>query len=374
MKKNLIIIFITSISCLFVNAQSKNEITILYLLPFHLQENSSRISSIKNSTEIYQIKQFEMMSFWLGSKMALQEYNYSDKKINIIVRDVVTDVTVLQKILDDSVLMKKVNLIIGPFYGTLFPEAANFSKKHNITIVNPFSTRFDFVENNPNVYKLLPPFISRPEVLEKVFLASPDEYNVILWSDTVPTPEMLAYKYYFNEKKIPFREVHSLSLPQNNKKKNLIIAFFENSTRVIHSVHTILNLDMQNNVLIVPEKWFNISELTEDFYGLPQLYFFANYFVNEKKSDVTQFQSDYTFNYDSPAELAAYSYQGYDITRFFIDLYFADFNTNNVKFKPLSYIFNWKQIPNGGFENINSRLIQIKDFELEEVFYNDYDK
>ena len=369
MKKNLLIFFIISIFSLPVNAQSKNEITILYLLPFHSQENLARVSSLKSSSEIYQIKQFEMMGFWQGAKMALQEYNYSDKKINVIVRDVVTDVTALKKILEDSALMKRVNIIIGPFYGSLFPEAAKYAKEHNITIVNPFSTRFDFVDNHPNVYKLIPPFISRPEMLEKVFLASPDEYNVIFWSDSVPSPEMQAYKYYFNDKKIPFKEMRTLVIPQNSKKKNLIIAFFESSTRVIHSVHTILNLEMENSILIVPDKWFNISELTEDFYGLPHLYYFTNYFVNEKESDVRQFQSDYMLYYEAPAELAAYSYQGYDITRYFIDLYFAGFNTNDLKFNPLSYKFLWNQIPNGGFENTKIRLIRIKNFELEEVNY-----
>jgi len=336
-------------------------------LPFHLKENTAKLSALKSSTEIYQMKQFEMMGFWCGAKLALQEYNNSDKKINVMVRDVTTDVTALQKILEDTDLMNQVNLIIGPFYGALFPEAADFAKKHNITIVNPFSTRFDFVENNPNVYKLVPSLISRPETLAQVFLNAPDEYNVILWGDTVPTHEMQAYKHYFTEKNIPFKEMRSLSVSQNSKKKNLIVAFFDNSTRVIHSVHTILNLEMENNILVVPEKWFTISELTEDFYGLPNLYYFTDYFVDEKDTKIQQFQSDYILYYESPAELAAYSYQGYDITRYFIDLYFADFNTNDVKFTPLSYKFQWKQISTGGFENTKTRLIRIKDFELEEV-------
>jgi hypothetical protein len=124
---------------------------------------------------------------------------------------------------------------------------------------------------------------------------------------------------------------------------------------------------MNNNILVIPEKWLNISELTEDFYNLPNLYFFTNSFVNENNSDVKQFQSDYSLFYEAPAELADYSYQGYDVTRYFIDLFFADMHPDDVKFEPFSYKFRWKQIQNGGFENTPSRFIQIKDFELEEV-------
>jgi len=297
----------------------------------------------------------------------LQNYNHSDKKINVIVRDVARDATTLYKILKDTILMNNVDLIIGPFYGSLFPETADFANQHNIAIVNPFSTRPDFVENNPSVYKLVPPFASRAETIENHFLTSPNEYNIILWCDSIQTHELQAYKKYFNKKNIPFKEVNAWSLSLSSSKKNLIIAFFENSTRIIHSVHTILGADMKNNVMIVPEKWFNINELTEDFYNLPNLYYFTNYFVNETDPEVKKFQSDYSLLYEAPAELAAYSYQGYDITRYFIELFFADFNVDDVNFMPLSYIFHWKKTPNGGFENTTPRLIHIKDFELNEV-------
>jgi len=366
MKKKLLIIVIALFSYIFGSAQSKNEITILYLLPFHLNESAS-FSSIKSSIEIHQVKQFEMMGFWLGAKMALQEYENSDNKISVIVRDVVTDVGALTKILEDPVLMSRVNIIIGPFYGSLFSTAAEFAKQHNIIIVNPFSTRFDFVENNPYVYKLIPSFSSRPKTITEVFLSQPNDYNIILWSDSTITPELQAYKNHFKERHIPFKEVNTLTISQNTKKTNLIIALFEQPTRVVHCVHTLINSDVEKNIVVVPEKWFSISELTEDFFNLPHLYYFTNYFIDENNSDVKQFQLKYIFNYEAPAELIAYSYQGYDITRYFIDLYFADYNFNAVHFTPLSYKFQWEQILNGGFENNKTRLIRVKDLELEEV-------
>ncbi|MCL2289793.1 MAG: hypothetical protein FWC34_03695 [Bacteroidetes bacterium] len=367
MKKKLFLVFIVSLYYLFGNAQSENTVTVLYLLPFHLNEAPVRHSSFKSSAEIHRVKQFEMMGFWLGAKMALQEYEHTDKKINVIVRDAVTDIKALNKILEDSVLMAHVNMIIGPFYGSLFPIAAEFAEQHNIVIVNPFSTRFDFVEGNPYVYKLIPPFSSRPETIAELFLADPDEYSVILWGDSVKSFELQAYKDYFIAHNIHFKEVSNLTLPRNIKNKNLIIAFFQQPTRVIHGVHTLINREEETNVLVVPEKWLSISELTEDFFSMPHLYFFANYFVDNNCSKIQEFQSDHVFNYGAPAELAAYSYQGYDITRYFIDLYFADFDPSEVQFQPLSYQFQWRRILDGGLENSKARLIRVKDLELEEV-------
>jgi len=369
MKKIKFLSFIFLFTLSYGNAQTQDETTILYLLPFHLNEYVDNYQIFRNSAEIYQTKQFEMMGFWLGTKMALQEYENTHKKINVIVRDVGTEVDALHKILNDTVLMNPVNMIIGPVYGSLFPVAASYAKENNIVIVNPFSTRYDFVENNPAVYKLIPPFLCRPEKIVTHFLSHSDDYNIILWGDSVTTPELIAYRYYFNEQSIHFKEVHTLNVPMNIRKKNLIIALFEQPERVIHGVHTLINQQEEeiNITLVVPEKWFTISELTEDFYTLPELYFFTNYFVDENSDRIKQFQSNYTFYYEAPAELAAYSYQGYDITRYFIDLFFADFIYENVNFTPLSYNFQWKKIENGGFENIKTRLIRVKNLELIEI-------
>ena len=368
MKKKLLIILIASLSNILCNAQSKEEVTLLYLLPFHLTEITDISSSIKNSSDINQVKQFEMMGFWSGTKLALNEYNLSNKKINVIVRDAVKNTYSLNKLLEDTLLMKQVDIIIGPFYGSLFPIAAEFAKNHNIIIVNPFSTRYDFVENNPNVFKLIPPFVSRPETLSKHFLSHSHEYNVILWGDSTTTPEQLAYKYFFNENHISYKEIHTLTIPLNTRKKNFIIALFEEPQRVINCVHTLTNDEEKtNNIIVIPESWLSISELTEDFYQLPNLYYFTNYFIDEHCNRVQQFKEEYLFHYEAPAELADYSYQGYDITRYFIDLYFADFEIDKVTFQPLSYQFLWNRIPTGGLENTKARLISIKNLELEEV-------
>jgi len=366
MRKNLLILLITLLSHQICCAQRTNEITVLYLLPFHLKENPV-YSSFKSSAEIFQVKQFEMMGFWLGAKMALDEYQNSNKIINVIVRDAVTDIHELNKILENTTLMESVNIIIGPFYGSLFPTAAEYAKNHQIIIINPFSSRYDFVENNPYVYKLLPPFISRAEVVAEHFLSDSEEYDIILWGDSTITPERIAYKYYFDKHQISYKEVNSLSLSKSHSKKNIIISLFEQQERAVYAVHSLVSYSETNNIVIIPEKWFTISELPEDFYTLPELYYFTNYFVDENSEEIKQFRLDYVNNYGAPADLASFSYQGYDVTRYFIDLFFADFNTNELQFNPFSYQFKWQQILNGGFENVKTRLIQVKDLELEEI-------
>jgi len=372
MKKRLFLLLSVLFPFFISNSQTNQEVTILYLLPFHLEDGYVVPEFLKNSDEIHEIQQFEMMGFWLGAKMALKEYEYSKKKINVIVRDAVTNKNALKKVLNDTLLMAKVNIMMGPIYGSLFSLAAEYAEKHNIIIVNPFSTRYDFVEKNSAVYKLTPPFISRPKAVATHLLAHPERFNVILWGDSATSIELQVYKYYFNEHEIKYKEVHTLTIPQDARKTNLIIALFDQPERVIHGIHTLINQEEgdeneYNRILIVPESWLSLSELTEDFYNLPDLYFFTNYFVDENSTRAKQFQFDYTFFNEAPAELAGYNYQGYDITRYFIDLFFADLNPEEVQFQPLSYQFQWKQILDGGLENTKVRLIRVKDLGFEEV-------
>jgi len=368
MKKKLFLIATLLLPFFIGNSQTPQEVTMLYLLPFHLEETNVSYSSLRSSAEIHQVRPFEMMGFWLGAKMALQEYAETDKKVNVIIRDAVRDEEALHNILNDTLLMKNVNMMIGPVYGSLFPVASEYAKNHDITIINPFSTRYDFVENNPNLYKLVPPFMSRPQAIEEHFLSVPQEYNVILWGDSTTTIELQAYKYYFNKYHIKYKEAHTLTLPLEFRKDNLIIALFDRRERVIHAVHSLINQEEHyNKIIVVPETWLLLSELTEDFYNIPELYFFTNCFVDESRDAVKQFQADYTFFYEAPALLADYVYQGYDITRYFIDLYFAGFDTENLQFQPLSYQFQWQRIENGGLENIKIRLIRVKGLDLEEV-------
>ena len=374
MKKSILTLLLVLLSLQNIYSQSPKEITILYLIPLHLSDSLIDINRIESDLDIYDIPSFEMFGFWEGAKLALQTYENSNKIVKVVVRDVATDEKKLQKVLQDEKLMKDVDLIIGPFYGSLFPIASKYAEEHKITIINPFATRIDFVNENRAVYKLIPPLSSRPESLQKNILSKYSDYSVILWYDAEDNIELAAYETYFKTNQIPYTltkvkpETYSLNLTLSSTKHNVIVALFQNQTNVINQMRLLEGTHNQFEYsLIFPEGWLQVSSLDDDFYAMPNMYYFSNYFVDQNSLAVKDFRSDYFATFQSPCQLERYSYQGYDITKYFIDLYFAGFNERDVTYTPLSYKFNFKQWSNGGFENNKVRLIEIKNFEKVEI-------
>ncbi len=91
MKKGFLFILFSFCFLIFSFAQTPKEITVLYLLPLHLEESNIDVSKIESDFDIYEIPSFEMIGFWEGAKLALKTYEDSQNKINVIVRDVSTD-------------------------------------------------------------------------------------------------------------------------------------------------------------------------------------------------------------------------------------------------------------------------------------------
>lgn len=374
MKKTFLLLLLCVLSIKFIHSQTVKEVTILYLIPFHLDDTLADVNNINSDLDIYDLASFEMFGFWEGAKLALESYQNSNITIKVIVRDITTDEKKLLKILQDERLMKDVDLIIGPFYSSLFQIASNYAAEHKITIINPFSTKTNFVNENKFVYKLTPSLQSRPESLYKNLISKHEDYAIVLWYDSEENIELNAYETYFKEKQIPYTltkvkpETYSLNLTLSPTKHNIIVALYQNQTNIVNQMRLLeASQDSYDYSLIFPEEWLQVSSLDEDFYAMRNIYYFSNFFVDLNNPFIIEYKENYVLTYQSPCQIERYSYQGYDITKYFIDLYLADYNEKKVLYTPMSYKFRFKQWSNGGFENDKIRFIEIKNFEKREV-------
>ena len=107
------------------------------------------------------VRSYQLMGFWNGAQMALDEYNAKGVSLNIIVRDISNNESKLRHLMENEALMRDVDLIVGPFFGKLFTIAAHYAKQYQIPIVIPFSSRQDFIEEKEYV------FMCQCRVLEK---------------------------------------------------------------------------------------------------------------------------------------------------------------------------------------------------------------
>ena len=349
--------------------------TVLYLIPFY----SSQIEEVNagkftSDDDIYAVPSFQLTAFWEGAQIALKEFDDEGVRLNIIVRDVVDDAAKLTAIMEDSVLMQKVDLIIGPFYSRMFEIAARYALKYRIPILNPFSNRRDFLLNNEYVYKLIPSPEARPNILSKLLMEQYEDYELFFWVDETGSKETRLYEKIFREDSIPYQKipfssgVSALTAKLIPGKQNIVITYAQSHAAVINNFRNLVTKkDLPLISMVIPETWLiEISTELENFNKL-EAYYFSNYYVDRKDDKTIYFESEFIDQFHSPPDILRFSYQGYDITRFFIQYLLHDFDRSKFNYHPLSLDFNFRKTENGGYENQRSRLLQLKDYEIIEI-------
>lgn len=348
---------------------AQNEKTVLFLIPFFSdQYNASTVAAAKEEADMQAITSFQMMGFWAGAQIALDEYAAAGIPLKVIVKDVSDNESKLRSIMENKALMDKVDLIIGPFLGKQFAIAAHYAKEYKIPIVNPFSTRTDFLNNNEFVYKLLPALESRPATIAFLSDLYPKHQILIHADSTRKTKELQTYKNYFKEHAIPYKVVPLSSNLINHIKEdihNIIIVLDDDAARsLLISRDLIYKTNLDNITMVVPDSWLNIPTYDVEYYSKLNLHFFSNYHVDNTLEQTKLFEHNYTDKFKTPPTITSYSYQGYDVTKFFIDLIRNDMDLDRVKIETISYRFTLDKIPGGGYENVNVQLLEIKDNDI----------
>ncbi|MDR3048101.1 MAG: hypothetical protein LBU51_10940 [Bacteroidales bacterium] len=374
--KKFIVVLILSLSLpLFASTiepwQGKTK-TILFLIPFYSETVSKiNIDEINSENNIYMIPAFQLTAFWEGAMIALKEFERQGVHLNVIVKDVSEDEGKLRKIMENSTLMESVDLIIGPFYYNLFEIAAQYALEYQIPIVNPFSSRSEIVDNNTYVYKVLPSRNNCPPLVENSLLRQYKNAKIILYTEDSTTTSYNDYLQYFSKiTKIPFKYgITNLTFALNKENHNIVIVDAKTTSSIISNLRSLSSYPNISSIatFIVPEEWIdNFDNEIEDLNSL-EVCFFSNYYINNREEKNAYFISEYLEQYANQPSISRFSFQGYDITRYFVQLLVHDFDTSKIKFQPVALDFDFMQHENGGFENQRLRLIQLKKFEKSEV-------
>jgi len=359
-------------------SSSEEEYTVLYLIPFFSELSEQiTVSNIENDYDIYTYTSFQLVSFWEGAQIALQEFDNQNIKLNVIVRDVISDDTEKTRtILEDSILMKNVDLIIGPFYKNIFDIAAQYALRYKIPIVNPFALRNDYLKQNPYTYKAMPAQESKPVWLEKKLLSKYKDVKVILYFENEKSEELKMYKKYFTEKKtfsfvtIPFKSgIANLTATLDKNRHNIIIASSRSIPTIINNIRLLENQEnLPPFTFIMPENWLVDIEGELENLNRLNMMFFSHYYVNSNDDKTLYFITKFLERFRTPPSVDRFSYQGYDITRFFIQCLIHNFDRSKFDYFPTALDFHFEQIGEGeGFENQNLQLLQLLDFEIVKI-------
>lgn len=370
--KRLALLMVALLLLSMSHAQFTEVKTVLFLMPFFGEEYSSYNGNrIQSSTDIDNEPIFSLVGFWEGAQMALNEYETRFQRIDVVAKDITYNNEKLIRIMEDEELMSKVDLIIGPFFASQFEIAARYAKSYQIPIVNPFTSKQEILDDNEFVYKVQSSTESVSEIMKKRWFDMGKTTDVFLWTEKdVVFPEMQRCERYFASMDIPYKYVFeednvSMKHRLNTHKQNVVMAFLSSETTIIAKMRDLgIENDFPNTVFIVPREWLEIGALEVDYLNKLNVHFFSDYFVDEDNDAALVFMSNFIEKYNTPPELKRFSFQGYDITKYFVELMLQDFDASKVRYSPVSMKFNFKKTENGGYENHGIFLLQLKDYKI----------
>ena len=347
---------------------------VLYLIPFYTHEYRGPVaSSVQSSQDIQSVNSFLLMGFWAGAQIALDEYQAQDVALNIVVKDVTDDERELRKIMEDQELMENVDLIIGPFFNKTFQIAAEYAKRYHIPIVNPFTNRTDILTNNDYVYKVTPSLESRPATLSYMAEVYPNS-NIIIYQDSaIRNMDQLAYIQYFKMKDIPYQPVsNQAALIKSIKQgtKNIVLVFSSHAAKMLMLSRDLLyKSSPEDIILVVPESWLSTNTYDVEYYSKLNIHFFSNYYVDMEDQQTQLFVEKYKDKFKSVPTVENFAFQGYDITRFFIELIRNEGDIDRVKVPSICYPMLFDKTTDGGYENINVHFLEVLNDEVVPVRY-----
>jgi len=369
MKKRFTLTWLLIVCLLVTTAQNNSSRSVLFLVPFHSEAIDEIDREIKSDADIYTILPFALVGFWKGAQLSLTDLEREEKTLKVIVRDISNDKDKLISILSNEELMHEVSVIIGPFYPETFLLARQYAQKYKIPIINPFTTRQDILADNSYVYKLTPPENARCQDLYERYGRDTNRFRIILWGNhDNPSYKQSLYQDFFQKHGMKIHHVPisaDVSTSFASNKENIVMAFSSSTPTILNAIRTLNPQKMKTNTLIIPEEWLTLKEIMPDYFNTLHVHFYSNYFVDYHNDKTQLFISDYIERFNVIPTLDCFSFQGYDITNYFVRKFC--FNQDVTDLVPLAYKFNFTQQEGNGYENTKVRFCEVLNFAIAEV-------
>ncbi len=153
------------------------------MIPLYLEETDNLDIQQFILSEHDNFDPFRFITFYEGALIAVDSLKKLGMNIELHVYDVDQSITKASKVIQNKEL-RKMDLIIGPFFSRNFDQVAVFAGNFGIPIINPFSFREEITYKYKTVLKVKPGEKYQLELLQKLMNAHYDGASVFLISQT----------------------------------------------------------------------------------------------------------------------------------------------------------------------------------------------
>ncbi|MCE5347801.1 MAG: LysM peptidoglycan-binding domain-containing protein [Bacteroidales bacterium] len=389
-------------------------LNVAVLLPFYLEENSSR-SEIETSNSaqgksvqneilrgddwIYP-RSLDFVEMYEGILIAADTLRSLGLDINIYPYDIKSDTVEITRLVKSGKLAK-MDLIIGPVYSRNLTIVASYARNLNIPVVSPVPLiNNSALSGNPTLFMS----ISSPEVTQEALAKKVSKnYNnnfVFIHSDTTGTDPYiqrfkkqiineLSYKIQNDEirvKELIFNSrsmfdsgsINRLSNSLSENSGNVVIVASEDAPVISQTIMEVHNLSRKFDVKVFgyPEM-IDVENLDPKYFFDLNVMVYSPYWIDYNKENVKRFNSTFRQKFLTEPPEKSYAWQGYDIAYYFVSG-IAIHGKNFVEHPEIHYPdllesqFDFKRKNSGdGFENQKLFLVRYtKDYEIKLIEEN----
>ena len=364
----------------------KSEYNIAFFLPFHADEaNAIDIDKLLSGEEQLSNKSNVALSFFEGAMIAIDSLKKQKLNAKIYVYDIDDKDSANVVNLLKKPELTKMDLMIGPLYGSGFIPVSKFAKENNIPIVSPFIQINKILFNNPFVCKVIPSTTLQVEQMAHYVVDSFGKQNIIL-VDNSNTRESSFFNAFKNTANTRLQAAglsanDSVKLAKglggveamlSSNKTNVVVLPSTNQPYVTEFIRGLRGKrDKFKIVLFGLQNWTSYDNLDFEYLNDLSLHIAANTFIDYSNPATVSFINKYRTTYKTEPEM--YVYQGFDIAYYFI----SELQKNGTgflktisehKFHGIEADYDFKQFPSdSGFENKFVHILKYKEYKLEKA-------
>lgn len=327
-----------------------------------------------------------MVEYYEGFLMAVDSLKRTGTSIDLYTYNSGPESTSLNAILGKSE-MKDMDVIFGPLHQQHIKPLANFTDKHDIRLVIPFTSKDNTVFRNPSVYQINTPQSYLYSEVYDHFVRQFPNANVIFLEAANGTKDKADFikglKEELRNRAIPMKSlkedanVESLKAVLNSERENIFIPTSGSNMTLIKILPQLTLLvrekaDHRIHLFGYPEWQTYTKDHLEAFFEL-DTYFYSSFYTNNLLPAAISFTKNYRrwYGKDMDERYPKFGMLGFDTGYFFLkglSKYGSGLEKNlqGMDLTPIQTGFKFQRVNNwGGFINRKVFFVHFtKNFEL----------
>ncbi len=358
---------------------SGGKYNVSLLLPLYLNVNDSFVSKLPSGqpAKIYEKSEIALQ-FYEGFLLALDTLMKLGYNVNLKVIDTENRSWKVNSLVEKGVL-KNSNLIVGPFYSKVFTEVSNFARENCIPIVSPTIKGNEILAGNPYAFRIIP---SEEAMMVEMgrYLSRSDSTNNLVLHYGAGDEQSLLWRFRQGlevEGKAPAKfpsydmaksGTDSIRTKLSHKKRNNLIILSNNQVKLAGLIRKISNWAEDTKIVVyAPNSWTGFKNLEIDHFDDLRIHMPIPFYVDYQRLEIQEFVLKFRNKFN--AEPSSFAFRGYDVAIHFIR------NLDSIKKEGADYMesveetgfqsaFGWKQLSDGGFENVRARMVDYTGLKL----------